>query len=70
MTTWRELENILIDYFCHDAREDNGNWVAVVEVDVEFDVDEQPTETGYVNLTDLARFICGAHLKEGGQHGR
>lgn len=60
MSTWREMEALLVSYFGYDAREDNGSWIAAVEF--EFDIsrdddDETPSEVVYVDLTDLARFI-------------
>ena len=60
MSTRREMEALLVSYFGHDARGDDGSWIAAV--DFEFDIsrdddDETPIEVVYVDLTDLARFI-------------
>lgn len=54
------MEALLVSYFGHDAREDNGRWIAAVEF--EFDIsrdddDETPSELVYVDPTNSARFI-------------
>jgi hypothetical protein len=58
---------VLVNYFGHDAREDNGSWIATVEFIVMPD-DEISTEVFCVDLTDLARFITN-QMERSGQHG-